>query len=112
MTEGLQPELPVSTDAHEPWCNLGEYGDGGECSCGPLTLEEAKRQGLMLDGIHEYHPGINCHTCGRFVGRDGYIGVEHFEMSSEIASIEGQCRKCIDESCSTHGQIDCKRCAA
>lgn len=39
--------------------------------------------------------GINCSDCGRFVGRDGSIVVEHFEMSSTVASVEGTCAKCL-----------------
>jgi hypothetical protein len=41
-----------------------------------------------------YVPGINCLKCGRFVGRDGWIGIDHFEMSSEIAYVEGECSRC------------------
>jgi hypothetical protein len=52
--------------------------------------------GVTLDGLHAYWPGIPCYVCGKFVGRDGHVGVEHFEMSSEIASVEGICRRCID----------------
>jgi hypothetical protein len=33
--------------------------------------------------------------CGRFVGRDGSIEVEYFEMSSTVASVEGTCARCI-----------------
>lgn len=51
---------------------------------------------LMDDGMTPYVPRINCLNCGRFVGRDGCISIEHFEMSSTIASIEGECRRCID----------------
>ena len=40
-------------------------------------------------------PGINCMECGRFVGRDGAIEITHFEMSSEVASVEGTCGRCI-----------------
>jgi hypothetical protein len=41
-------------------------------------------------------PGINCLDCGRFVGRDGHIFIEYFEMSGEGASVEGRCRRCLD----------------
>lgn len=51
---------------------------------------------LMSDGMTKYISGVNCIDCGRFVGRDGSISVEHFEMSSEISSVDGQCRRCID----------------
>jgi hypothetical protein len=50
----------------------------------------------MDDGIGRFIPGVNCIDCGRFVGRDGHISIEHFEMSSEIASVDGTCRRCID----------------
>jgi hypothetical protein len=42
-----------------------------------------------------YVPGVNCMECGLFVGRDGSIEVDHFEMSSEIASVEGTCAQCL-----------------
>lgn len=54
-----------------------------------------KRYGLMDDEMTPYCPGVNCFTCGRFVGRDGYVGYEHFEMSMRLASIEGECARCI-----------------
>lgn len=44
---------------------------------------------------HPFVPGINCMECGRFVGRDGSIEIEHFEMSGEVASVEGTCSACI-----------------
>ena len=47
--------------------------------------------GLMDDGMTAYIPGINCVECGRFVGRDGWISVGYFEMSSEVAYVEGVC---------------------
>lgn len=53
--------------------------------------------GLMDDEMTPYIPGINCIHCGRFVGRGGYIHVEHFEMSSEVASVEGECHSCLSE---------------
>lgn len=40
-------------------------------------------------------PGVNCWTCGRFVGRDGSIEITHFEMSNTIASVEGECAQCL-----------------
>lgn len=56
----------------------------------------AIQSGLMDDEERPFVPGINCLTCGRFVGRDGWIGIDYFEMSSEIASVEGECRRCLD----------------
>lgn len=52
----------------------------------------------MTDGMTEYTPRVNCITCGRFVGKDGSLNYEYFEMSSEIASLDGECRRCIDEA--------------
>ena len=52
--------------------------------------------GWTNDGLYPFFPGVPCYTCGRFVGRDGYFVVETFEMSSTIASLEGQCRRCLD----------------
>lgn len=51
---------------------------------------------LMDDEMGPYVPGVNCMDCGRFVGRDGYIGIDYYEMSSEVAGVEGQCRRCLD----------------
>ncbi len=94
----------VMVSTHEPWCaTVLRDEDYNECNCEPLTHEQAKAAktpygfGMMLDGIHEYWAGINCTWCGRFVGRDGYIGIYHFESSSEVAYVEGECRNCIEK---------------
>lgn len=50
---------------------------------------------LMDDGMTPYWPGVNCIDCGRFVGRDGHISVEYFEMSTEVASVDGTCKRCM-----------------
>ena len=42
-----------------------------------------------------YLPGVNCCECGRFVGRDGCIEIETFEMSNTIASVDGTCARCL-----------------
>jgi hypothetical protein len=47
------------------------------------------------DSFMPYVPGVNCNACGRFVGRDGHIGVETFEMSSVVASVDGTCARCL-----------------
>lgn len=52
-------------------------------------------QSYDCDG-RPFIPGVNCCECGRFVGRDGEIHVETFEMSNEIASLDGTCRRCLD----------------
>lgn len=51
--------------------------------------------GLMNDGERAYVPGVNCSTCGRFVGRDGWLEFEFFEMSSALASVSGECARCV-----------------
>lgn len=51
-------------------------------------------RGVCKDGM-PYVPGIPCSRCGRFVGRDGWIGIEHFEMSNEVGSVEGECARCM-----------------
>jgi hypothetical protein len=72
------------------------------CAFPDLTPEEARTRpsesgyGVTLDGWSAYFPGIPCLECGRFVGRDGSIEIDHFEMSSEISSVEGTCRRCLD----------------
>jgi hypothetical protein len=45
----------------------------------------------MDDGLAYYIPGVQCLTCGRFVGTNGAIEVEHREMSTEVASVTGWC---------------------
>lgn len=52
--------------------------------------------GLMDDEMYPFVSGVNCLTCGRFVGRDGHIGIGYFEMSSEVAYVEGECRRCLN----------------
>lgn len=74
---------------------LGTY----EHQPGGWTSRDAYPENLMDDGMSQFVPGINCLDCGRFVGRNGYIGIEHYEMSSTVASIEGQCRRCLDAEC-------------
>lgn len=50
--------------------------------------------GFCADGT-DFVPGINCLECGRFVGRDGSIEIECFEMSFTVASVEGTCARCL-----------------
>lgn len=52
-------------------------------------------RGVCTDGATPYVPDVHCMTCGRFVGRDGWIGIEYYEMSTGIASIEGECARCL-----------------
>lgn len=58
------------------------------------TVQQIAR-GYMDDGEHYYVPRINCWSCGRFVGRDGWIEFETFEMSWTLASVAGQCGRCL-----------------
>jgi hypothetical protein len=51
--------------------------------------------GVMDNGITLFTPGVNCIHCGRFIGRDGALYYEYFEMSSELASLDGYCGRCI-----------------
>ena len=55
-------------------------------------------RGTCSDGISWYVPGVNCMTCGRFVGRDGDISIGTFEMSETVAWVEGECRRCLGRS--------------
>jgi hypothetical protein len=52
-------------------------------------------QELMDNGITVFTPGVNCITCGRFIGRDGALYYEYFEMSDELAGLDGYCGRCI-----------------
>lgn len=100
MSQGQEQRL-ADDGTPEGLC-LGCFKDEHDGPCKELTKEEAARIpsghgfGMTTDGLHEYWPGIPCQYCGKFVGRDGYIGIEHFEMSSEVASVEGECRRCIE----------------
>jgi hypothetical protein len=64
-----------------------------------MTIEEAKAAtsesgyGCATDGS-AFFPGTQCFECHRFVGRDGHFSVDHFEMSSTIASVEAWHREC------------------
>jgi hypothetical protein len=78
-------------------------------------------RGVMDDGATRYVPGVHCMTCGRFVGRDGWIEIETFEMSEIVASVEGECARCLQAQtskpfCSNPGcicaQSDPKPCEA
>lgn len=63
-----------------------------------MTVGETTAQiqrGWCDDELAPFVPGINCLVCGRFVGRDGHISVETFEMSSTVASVEGECARCL-----------------
>ena len=52
-------------------------------------------RGVMDDGEgRPFVPGVNCWDCGRFVGRDGHIEIEYFELSTAVASVSGQCAEC------------------
>jgi hypothetical protein len=63
-------------------------------------VAELARVGPVVEKALEYEwvPCVNCIHCGKFVGRDGYIHIEHFEMSSEVASVDGECRECLGAS--------------
>jgi hypothetical protein len=60
-----------------------------------VTTEATITRGLCNDGWTPYVPGINCYECGKFVGRDGHINIECFEMSSEVAGCDGICGRCL-----------------
>lgn len=65
------------------------------------TLDEIQRG--YCDNDYPYVPGVNCIGCGKFVGRDGWIGVGHCEMSSQIAYVEGECARCVRRSAEFYG---------
>lgn len=65
------------------------------------THPSSSGYGWTNDGWSPFWPGVNCIKCGRFVGRDGSISVEHFEMSFEVASVEGECARCLSRCAST-----------
>jgi hypothetical protein len=59
------------------------------------TYPSESGHGWCLNMMQPWFPRITCCKCGKFVGRDGVIEVEHFEMSSEIASVDGTCARCL-----------------
>jgi hypothetical protein len=61
------------------------------------TVSEIER-GWCDDELHRYVPGINCCVCGQFVGRDGNIEIETFELSLTVASIDGTCAQCMESA--------------
>ena len=46
--------------------------------------------------------GIPCVKCGRFVGKDGSISVETYEMSNVVAGCDGICGRCLAEDRHEH----------
>ncbi len=72
MSTRAGPHLRISTDSPS------ESGYGG-----------------TNDGTYPFFPGVPCVHCGKFVGRDGIFNIEHFEMSSEIASLDAEHRECV-----------------
>jgi len=52
-------------------------------------------RGVCDDTGMPYVPGVNCINCGKFVGRNGYIEIDYFEMSNEVASVSGECAHCL-----------------
>jgi len=61
----------------------------------PRTTLSVSGFGTTNDGYYPFFPATPCYKCGKFVGRDGWFGVETFEMSNEIASVEGVCGRCL-----------------
>lgn len=65
----------------------------------PMSVEQAKAtpsesgHGSATDGS-PFFPAMPCLYCGKFVGRTGHFSVEHFEMSSTIASVEAWHQGC------------------
>lgn len=59
-----------------------------------MTTQAQITSGYTDDG-RPFVPGVNCDSCGRFVGRDGHIEIECFEMSSTVASVSGECGRCL-----------------
>jgi hypothetical protein len=51
----------------------------------------------VIDTFMPYFPGVNCVHCGQFIGRDGAIYIETWEMSDVIASMDGECGRCLRE---------------
>lgn len=58
-------------------------------------MSSEKREQLYDRDGREFIPGVNCVDCGRFVGTDGSTMATCFEMSNEIAYVEGVCARCL-----------------
>jgi hypothetical protein len=67
----------------------------GESDTLPRDVPSESGYGWCDDGWTPFWPRTPCLECGRFVGRNGHFSVEHFEMSSEIASVEATCGRCL-----------------
>lgn len=61
-------------------------------------------RGACDDGM-PYVPAVHCRRCGKFVGRNGSIEIEHFGMSNEVASVTGECARCL--ALQSHGWTVC-----
>jgi hypothetical protein len=64
----------------------------------PITQEVCASEsgfGWCDNEMAPFFPGVPCVNCGKFIGRDGHFDVEHFEMSLEIASVDGECGRCL-----------------
>lgn len=48
-----------------------------------------------------FWPGVPCFECGKFCGRDDHFEIEHFEMSSTIASVEAWHKVCPRDRATT-----------
>lgn len=85
----MSPDTRIDVDDVSTWPDIS------------LTVDEAKAapsisgHGLCTNGYTAFWPGTPCLHCGKFVGRDGHFNVEHFEMSSEIASMDAECATCM-----------------
>jgi hypothetical protein len=60
------------------------------------TQPSESGHGFTDDGWSPFFPSTPCCECGRFVGRDGSFEVEHLEMSTVIASVDGTCARCLN----------------
>lgn len=57
------------------------------------SIGQYARYGDTDDGLSVLEAGRA--SAWRLVARDGYICVETFEMSSTVASVEGECARCL-----------------
>jgi len=42
------------------------------------------------------HVGVNCYKCGRWIGKDGHIDIEHDDNVGAVEAGYSMCKSCMD----------------
>ena len=79
----LRAQLVKTDTDYPPWAEVDDDRLWGLIENGDVV------------GDRWFWPAEQCCRCHKFVGKDGAFHVEHFEMSSEIASMDATCARCL-----------------